>query len=90
MPTLPEGRARIICRSGPKGVIKWKVNVMEKEKNNDFFGEFEFNYAVVIFGKLSDLERIRNLLEKEPGVTIRYQTIDRGRLLIKKEGINDK
>lgn len=59
---------------------------MEKKKNNDFFGDFEFNYAVVLFGKLSDLQRVKGVLEKEPGVTIRYQTIDRGRLLIKKEG----
>ena len=58
---------------------------MDGDVTNSNFGEFEFNYAVVLFGKLSDLQRIRDLLEKESGITIRYQTIDRGRLLIKKE-----
>ncbi|MCK5260790.1 MAG: hypothetical protein KAJ44_01245 [Thermoplasmatales archaeon] len=62
------------------------MNIIEERINNsNFFGEFEFNYAVVLFGKLSDLQRIKTLLEKESGITIRYQTIDRGRLLIKKE-----
>ena len=59
--------------------------IEENTHNKGFFGDFEFNYAVVLFGKLSDLQRIKNLLEKESGVTIRYQTIDRGRLLIQKE-----
>jgi len=59
---------------------------MDGDVTNSNFGEFEFNYAVVLFGKLSDIQRIKNLLEKESGITIRYQTLDRGRLLIKKEG----
>ena len=58
---------------------------MDGDVTNSNFGEFEFNYAVVLFGKLSDLQRIKELLEKESGITIRYQTIDRGRRLIKKE-----
>lgn len=58
---------------------------MDGDVTNSNFGEFEFNYAVVLFGKLSDIQRIKNLLEKESGITIRYQTLDRGRLLIKKE-----
>jgi hypothetical protein len=58
---------------------------MDGDVTNSNFGEFEFNYAVVIFGKLSNLQRIKNLLENQSGITIRYQTIDRGRLLIKKE-----
>ena len=62
----------------------------ERTNNNDFFGDFEFNYAVVLFGKLSDLQRVKDHLEKESGITIRYHTIDRGRLLIKKEGIDAK
>ncbi len=56
-----------------------------KNKNHDSFGDFEFNYAVVLFGKLTDLQHVKELLEKEPGITIRYQTLDRSRLLIKRE-----
>ena len=63
------------------------VNRMEtKNKNHDSFGDFEFNYAVVLFGKLTDLQSVKELLEKLPGITIRYQTLDRGRLLIRREG----
>lgn len=57
-----------------------------ENKNTDFFGEFEFNYAVVLFGKLTDLQQIKDLLEKTPGVTVRYQTLDRGKLIIQREG----
>jgi len=57
-----------------------------KNKNHDSFGDFEFNYAVVLFGKLTDLQSVKELLEKLPGITIRYQTLDRGRLLIRREG----
>ena len=59
---------------------------MDGNTDSANFGDFEFNYAVVLFGKLSDLQRVKGILEKESGITIRYQTIDRGRLLIKKEG----
>lgn len=59
---------------------------MDGNTNSANFGDFEFNYAVVLFGKLSELQRIRDLLEDDSGVTIRYQTLDRGKLLIKKEG----
>lgn len=66
------------------------VNGMEaKNKNNDFFGSFEFNYGVVLFGKLSDLQRVKQLLETQQGITIRYQTLDRGKLLIKREREED-
>lgn len=54
-------------------------------ENSNFFGDFEFNYGVIIFGKLLYLQRVKNLLEKQEGVTIRYQTLDRGKLLIKRE-----
>ena len=60
-----------------------------KNKNHYDFGDFEFNYAVVLFGKLSDLQRVRHLLEKQQGITIRYQTLDRGKLLIKRESESD-
>jgi len=56
-----------------------------KNKNHDSFGDFEFNYAVVLFGKLSDLQHVKELLEIQQGITIRYQTLDRGKLLIKRE-----
>lgn len=56
-----------------------------KNNNHDFFGDFEFNYAIVLFGKLSDLQRVKQLLETQQGITIRYQTLDRGKLLIKRE-----
>jgi len=52
----------------------------------DSFGEFEFNYAVVMHGKLSDLQRIKALLEQQQGIIIRYNTLDRGKLFIKREG----
>jgi hypothetical protein len=61
-------------------------NRMEQENGITDFFDFEFNYAVVIFGKLYQLQRIKSLLQREPGITIRYQTLDRGRLLIKREG----
>jgi hypothetical protein len=62
------------------------VNRMEiKNKNHETFGDFQFNYAVVLFGKLSDLQRVKQLLETQQGITIRYQTLDRGKLLIKRE-----
>lgn len=60
-----------------------------KNKNHDFFGEFEFNYAVVLFGKLSDLQRVKQLLETQHGITIRYQTLDRGKLMIGREPEGD-
>jgi len=56
------------------------------DKKNDFFGDFEFNYTVVIFGKLTDLQQIKDIIEKTPGVTVRYQTLDRGKLIIQREG----
>lgn len=54
--------------------------------NNENFGDFEFNYAVVMHGKLSDLQQIKEYLEKQQGVVIRYHTLDRGKLIIKREG----
>jgi hypothetical protein len=53
--------------------------------NNESFGDFEFNYAVVMHGKLSELQRIKEFLEKQHGIIIRYHTLDRGKLLIKRE-----
>lgn len=60
-----------------------------KNKNHDSLGDFTFNYAVVLFGKLSDLQHVKELLEKMPGITVRYQTLDRSRLLIKREREED-
>lgn len=55
------------------------------EYTNESFGDFEFNYAVVMHGKLSELQRIKDFLEKQHGIIIRYHTLDRGKLLIKRE-----
>ena len=59
-----------------------------KERNNidDFLCNFEFNYAVVIFGKLSEIQKVKKLIEDQQGIKIRYQTLDRGKLLVKREG----
>ena len=59
---------------------------MEDITNNSDFGDFEFNYAVVIHGTLSQLQQIKEYLAKQQGIIIRYQTLDRGKLLIKREG----
>ena len=58
---------------------------MERKNSNSDFFDFEFNYAIVIHGKLSELQKIKEFLEKQQGIIIRYQTIDRGKLLIKRE-----
>lgn len=58
---------------------------MEEKKRSNFFDDFEFNYAIVVFGKLSALQKVKEFLESDPDITIRYQTIDRGKLLIKRE-----
>jgi hypothetical protein len=58
---------------------------MEDKTNRNDLLDFEFNLGLVLFGKLSNLQRLKQLLEKQQGITIRYQTLDRGRLLIKRE-----
>jgi hypothetical protein len=58
---------------------------MEVKGNPDPFDDFFFNYAVVTYGRLSDLQELKSLIEKCPGITIRYQTLDRGRITIQKE-----
>lgn len=64
-----------------------EMNQMKEEKNiDDFFGNFEFNYAVVIFGQLSEIQKVKELIENQQGIKIRYQTLDRGKLLVKREG----
>jgi|GEM_PF-3822624 len=62
---------------------------MEKyqNQNNEDFGELFFNYAIVLHAKLSDIQRIKKLLENDPNITIRYQTLDRCKLLIQREGM---
>lgn len=65
---------------------------MEQNSNRDgFFENFEFNYAFVVFGKLSDLQKVRDLIHSTSGVNVRYETLDRGRLVIvrKDEGNNN-
>lgn len=58
---------------------------MENRTNRNDLLDFEFNLGLVLFGKLSDLQKLKELLEKQQGITIRYQTLDRGKLLIKRE-----
>lgn len=58
---------------------------MERDKNNDFL-DFEFNLGLVFFGKLSDLQRLNEIPAREKGRTIRYQTLDQGRLFTRREG----
>ena len=53
--------------------------------NNESFGDFEFNYAIVMHGKLADLQQIKEYLEQQRGIIIRYHTLDRGKLFIKRE-----
>ena len=57
---------------------------MEKD-TNDFFGDFEFNYAVVMHGKLAELQKVKAFLERQDDIAIRYQTLDRGKIFIQRE-----
>jgi len=57
---------------------------MEKRKNDNLL-DFEFNLGIVLFGKLSNLQRLKEILEKQDGITIRYQTLSRGKIFIKSE-----
>ena len=62
-----------------------KVNRMEKQVDHNDLLDFEFNLGLVLFGKLSSLQKVKEILEKEAGITIRYQTLSRGKIFIKQE-----
>jgi hypothetical protein len=58
---------------------------MEDRSNSNDLLDFEFNLGLVLFGKLSDLQKLKEILEKQNGITIRYQTLSRGKILVKRE-----
>lgn len=58
---------------------------MEERTNCNDLLDFDFNLGIVLFGKLSDLQKVKQILKNESGITIRYQTLSRGKILVKHE-----
>jgi len=58
--------------------------MVEGTNCNDLL-DFDFNLGIVLFGKLSDLQKVKQILKNESGITIRYQTLSRGKILVKHE-----
>jgi hypothetical protein len=57
----------------------------ETKNGNDFNLDFKLNLGMVIFGKFSDLQELKEYLDRHPGLRVIYQTLDKGNLWIKRE-----
>jgi len=48
--------------------------------------DFNINLGLVIFGKFSDLQKLKEYLQEHPELTLRYQTLSKDRITIEKSG----
>lgn len=57
---------------------------MESNQNGQDL-DFKINLGLVIFGRFSDLQKLKEYLEKHPELIIRYQVLDKDRIWIRRE-----
>lgn len=57
---------------------------MKTNQNDDL--DFKINLGLVIFGRFSDIQKLKEFLEEHPELIVRYQCLDKGRITINREG----
>lgn len=63
------------------------MNQMESNQNNLNL-DFKLNLGLVVFGRFSDLQKLKEYLEKHPELIIRYQILNKDKIWIQRDGMH--